>query len=53
MEEKKKAVRKAKPKLVKMFRERDGKFADVHPLEVDNYKMGDYRVLEAKDGDSR
>lgn len=51
MEEKKKPVRK--PKLVKMFRESDGKFADVHPSEVENYKTGNYRVLEAKHGDSR
>lgn len=51
--EQKKPVRKTKPKLVKMFRESDGKFADVHLLEVENYKMGDYKVLEAKNGDSR
>lgn len=46
MEEKKKPGRK--PKLVKMYRERDGKTADVHPSEVDNYKLGDYKVLETR-----
>jgi hypothetical protein len=50
MEEKKKPGRKPKPKLVKMYRERDGKFADVHPLEVDNYKLGDWRLV---DGNNR
>lgn len=53
MEEKKKPARTPKPKLVKMFRDSDGKFADVHPSEIENYKMGDYRVLEAKNGNRR
>jgi hypothetical protein len=30
--------------LVKMVR--GGKFADVHPSEVENYKLGDWRVAE-------
>jgi hypothetical protein len=47
--EKKKPVRKPKPKLVKMYRESDGKYADVHPLEVENYKKGDWRLVN---GDS-
>lgn len=33
-------------KLIKMQRA-DGHTADVHPDEVDNYKEGDYRVVEA------
>lgn len=49
----KKPRKKPSPKFVKMFRESDGKFADVHPSEVENYKMGDYKVLEAKDGNRR
>jgi hypothetical protein len=43
----KKAAEAAEPKqtkvtLVKMVRE-DGKTADVHPQEVDNYRSGGYR----------
>lgn len=34
-------------KLVKMKHE-DGRTADVHPDEVENYKSGGYRVVEAK-----
>lgn len=34
-------------KLVKMIRD-DGHEADVHPSEVENYKVGGYRVVEAK-----
>jgi hypothetical protein len=49
METKKKPV--SKPKLVKMYRERDNKYADVHSSEVENYKLGDYEVL--KNGNSR
>lgn len=30
--------------LVKM--ERDGMLADVHPLEVENYKLGNWRRVE-------
>jgi|LUMN01.1.fsa_nt_gb hypothetical protein len=48
MEEKKKPGRKPKPKLVKMYRELDGKTADVHPSEVENYKLGDFKVLETR-----
>lgn len=36
-----------KPKLIKMVRP-DGKTADVHPSEVENYKLGDYKVLETR-----
>ena len=39
-----------KPKLVKMVRP-DGKTADVHPSEVENYKLGDYEVV--KNGNRR
>ncbi len=43
----KKATEKKEPKaeklsLVKMVRE-DGKTADVHPQEIDNYRLGGYR----------
>jgi hypothetical protein len=43
----KKATEESAPKakkmsLVKMVRE-DGKTADVHPQEVDNYRLGGYR----------
>jgi predicted TPR repeat methyltransferase len=31
------------PKLVKMFKD-DGSKADVHPDEVENYKLGDWKV---------
>lgn len=30
--------------LVKMVR--GGQFADVHPNEVENYKLGDWRIAE-------
>ena len=36
-----------KVKTVKMVRD-DGKTADVHPSEVENYKLGDYKVLETR-----
>lgn len=41
----KKAAEAAEPKkvtLVKMVRD-DGKTADVHPQEVENYRVGGYR----------
>lgn len=38
----KKAETPAKPALVKMVRP-DGKTADVHPDEVENYRKGNYR----------
>jgi hypothetical protein len=33
--------------LVKMAREADGKTADVHPNEVKNYALADYRVVKS------
>jgi hypothetical protein len=39
-----KAKEEPKVQLVKMVR--DGKYADVHPAEVENYKLGNWAVVE-------
>lgn len=41
----KKVKRVTKPKLVVMIRD-DGKQANVHVSEVENYKLGGYKVKE-------
>lgn len=33
------------PKLVKMRRESDGKLAEVHPDEVENFRRGDFKEV--------
>lgn len=43
-EEKGQKVQVTKTKLVKMAK--DGKSADVHPLEVDNYRSGGFQVVQ-------
>ena len=48
-DEKPKRERPAKPKAVKMVRD-DGKTADVHPDEVENFKKGGYQVLSKSKG---